>query len=59
MLIESKTVKDKILEGKYFYLNQGRYGKAEAFSEALKIINSLERNEHEDTSRLFTEPSKG
>lgn len=59
MLIESKIVKDKILEGKYFYLNQGRYGKAEAFSEALKIINSLERGMDENSGRISEQPSKG
>lgn len=59
MLLQSKEVISSLLELKYYYLNQGRYTRAECFGEAINVVNSLERGMDENTGRISEQPSKG
>ena len=59
MVINTNELKDKLISIRYFYLNQGRYSRAECFKEALDVVNSLERSMDENKGRVPEQPSKG
>lgn len=59
MLIDSTSVLIKLQTLQMYYLNQGRYAKAEALAEAISDVQSLERRANENEKRVYPEPSKG